>query len=84
MGPADAVDLLLEREDPDGRLTGNGRYEGYIKDLMDEMARLQGFKYRLLPPPPGTPQYGMKNNVTGRWSGVVGMVQSNVSPNQTG
>ncbi len=61
-------------------LTGNSRYEGFIKDLLQELAADLKFKYRILLPPDG--KYGAFDNATGRWSGMVGMLQNGVSRQQ--
>lgn len=58
-------------------LQGNDRFEGFVKDFMDEIARVKNFTYKL---------YLVKGNhlgghdhVTGKWSGIVADLLEGVS-----
>lgn len=59
------------RESPT-TLTGNERYEGYIVDLIDQIAKALDFKYELQIVEDG--RYGSSDN--GQWNGLIGEVQS--------
>jgi len=50
---------------------GNDGYEGFIKDLLEEISSVQGFTYELVLSVDN--KYGV--NSGGNWSGLVGMVQ---------
>lgn len=51
-------------------LTGNDRYEGFVKDFMDEIARVKNFTYKLVLVPGN--HHGNHDPVTGKWTGIVG------------
>lgn len=51
-------------------LHGNDRYQGYIIDLIKELANLLRFKYRIHLV--GDGKYGSFNETTGRWEGMIG------------
>jgi len=51
------------------QLTGNDRYEGYSKDLIDEISNILGFKYEFYIVADN--KYGSLNPVTGKWDGLV-------------
>jgi len=53
---------------------GNDGYEGFIKDLLEEISSVQGFTYELVLSVDN--KYGV--NSGGNWSGLVGMVQREV------
>ena len=53
---------------------GNDGYEGFIKDLLEEISNVQGFTYELVLSVDN--KYGV--NSGGNWSGLVGMVQREV------
>lgn len=50
---------------------GNAAYEGFIKDLLEEISTVQGFSYELILSVDN--KYGVDNG--GNWSGLVGMLQ---------
>ncbi|XP_054152427.1 glutamate receptor ionotropic, kainate 2-like [Oppia nitens] len=50
---------------------GNDRFEGYIVDLIDELSKLLGFKYKFKTVDDN--KYGAKNE-TGFWNGLIGEV----------
>ncbi len=49
----------------------NGMYEGYIVDLMNELAQIVGFRYRLVPVWDG--KFGYRKE-DGSWDGVIGEI----------
>ena len=53
---------------------GNAAYEGFIKDLLEEISTVQGFSYELILSVDN--KYGVDNG--GNWSGLVGMLQRGV------
>jgi hypothetical protein len=58
-------------------LTGNNRFEGFIKDLLDKISKSNDFKYRIQLSEDG--KYGTRDPNTGAWSGMIGMVTNDVS-----
>ena len=50
-------------------------YEGYMIDLIAEMAKLIGFKYSLVREPEN--RYGHRNK-DGSWDGIIGAVKNKV------
>ncbi|CAH1800045.1 unnamed protein product [Owenia fusiformis] len=58
----------MAKEDPDGILQGNDRFEGYCIDLLENIANHLKFNYTIIPVADG--QYGAQNK-DGEWSGVV-------------
>lgn len=54
-------------------LTGNDKYEGYCIDLMNELAKIVGFKYILMVR--NDTNYGKK--VEGKWVGIIGQMLAN-------
>lgn len=58
-------------------LTGNERYEGFVKDLMDDIARVKNFTYKL--ELVSDNHYGVHNPVTSKWSGMIGEIIEGVS-----
>jgi len=48
---------------------GNDRFEGYIVDLVDELSKMLGFKYKFKLVDDGA--YGIKND-SGAWNGLIG------------
>ena len=54
---------------------GAGGYKGYIADLLSELAALTGTTHEIELAPDG--RYGSYDNLTGRFNGVMGMVQRN-------
>ncbi|XP_074653192.1 glutamate receptor 2-like isoform X1 [Tubulanus polymorphus] len=53
-------------------LSGNSRYMGYIKDLMDEVSRVAGFNYSIYPDP--DEKYGHQISYNGTWDGMIGQL----------
>lgn len=60
----------LRRKEGYDILKGNDRYEGFIKDLLDEMVILVGFEYELTEVKGN--HLGKYDMETGRWDGVIG------------
>lgn len=58
-------------------LKGNDQFEGFGIDLIDELAKLLGFKYKFIIRQDKA--NGARNPVTGQWSGMIGDLQSGVS-----
>lgn len=52
------------------KLYGNDQYEGFGIDLIEEMAALTGFNYTFILQEDNS--NGVKNMITGRWSGMLG------------
>lgn len=50
-------------------LSGNDRYEGFIKDLLDKIAGLRSFTYELSIDPQN--HYGTYDPHTGKWNGMM-------------
>lgn len=55
---------------------GNDRYEGFVKDLMDNIARVKNFTYKLVLVPDN--HYGNHDPLTGKWSGMIGEILEGV------
>lgn len=69
---------LEYKEAKDGvKLSGNDQYEGFVKDFMDEIARVKGFQYKLYIAPDN--HQGNYDPVTGKWSGLIGEILEGVS-----
>ena len=51
--------------------TGPAKYYGYIKDLLDELARAVNFRYDLAEVPDGRYGYRQPN---GEWNGLIGQL----------
>lgn len=68
---------LREAVSNDIPLTGNDRYEGFIKDLMDEIARAKKFTYVLSVDPMN--HYGSYDPHTGKWDGMIGTLLGGVT-----
>lgn len=49
---------------------GNDRYEGFVKDFMDEISKLKNFTYKLYLVHGN--HHGTHDHVTGKWTGIVG------------
>ena len=59
----------MEREDTKGEtLKGNDRYEGFCIDLLNEISKMVGFDYIIVPVPDG--RYGVRQK-NGEWDGIV-------------
>ena len=56
---------------PNNIMNVNGLYEGFIVDLMNELASIVGFRFRLVPVYEG--QFGYRKP-DGSWDGVIGEV----------
>jgi len=50
-------------------------FEGFAYDLVEEMAKYNGFKFKFTT----NQDYGIMNHKTGKWSGMIGELQSMVS-----
>lgn len=50
-------------------LEGNDRYEGYSVDLIDDIAKILGFKYQFVPVADNA--RGSFNKITKKWNGLV-------------
>ena len=48
---------------------GNGRFEGFVIDVIDEVSQILGFKYVLQIV--GDSNYGNLNQETGEWNGMI-------------
>lgn len=69
---------LEYRKEVEGvKFTGNDRFEGFVKDFMDEIARVKGFQYRMYIAPDN--HQGHHDPVTGKWSGLVGEILEGVN-----
>lgn len=55
---------------PGDTTTQNDMYEGFSKDLMDEIARICGFRYNITT----SKEYGKENPETKQWNGIVGEI----------
>ena len=49
--------------------TGNDRFEGFCVDLLERVARANGFQYRIELAPEGL--FGTRDPKTGQWNGLV-------------
>lgn len=58
-------------------LTGNDRYEGYAIDLIKELSLMLGFSYTFIEQVDG--HYGIPDERTGKWDGMIGEVLNGVS-----
>lgn len=62
--------FLMVKKTPNGEVyEGNGRYEGYIVDLIYKISQIYNFKYVLELVPDG--QYGKLDKTTKKWDGLV-------------
>lgn len=50
-------------------------FEGFAYDLIEEVAKYNGFKFKFTT----NEDYGSPNRKTGKWSGMIGQLQSMVS-----
>ena len=60
---------MMRRKDLHNIKPGDHLYEGYLIDLMDEIAKQLKFKYQLYEPPDGF--YGAYNKKTKKWTGMI-------------
>lgn len=58
-------------------LVGNARYEGFVKDLMDNIARVKNFTYKLVLVHDN--HYGNHDPISGKWNGIIGEILEGVS-----
>ncbi|XP_071541830.1 glutamate receptor ionotropic, kainate 2-like isoform X7 [Panulirus ornatus] len=56
-------------------LTGNSRYEGFCVDMLERIAAIMGFRYKIRVSPSRT--YGIQDPDTGEWNGIVRELQDN-------
>lgn len=68
---------FLREVQPSEGLTGNDRYEGFSKDLMNAIASRMNFKYTLVLVKDKS--YGIIDKVTGKWNGMVREILDRVS-----
>lgn len=61
------------------QLYGNEQYEGFGIDLIEEMAVLTGFNYTFILQE--DKKNGVKDPVTGKWSGMIGKLIDGVTNN---
>lgn len=70
--------LFTNRQAEDGEyFEGNARYEGYSKDLIENIAKILNFNYRIELVPDG--KYGSLNKETKKWDGLVKHLLDRVS-----
>jgi len=65
-------DPFIMQKNSTHELKGNNRYEGYVIDLVDELAKELDFRYQIEIVKDGS--YGSIDNVTGKWNGMIGEV----------
>lgn len=58
-------------------LTGNDQYEGFVIDLIHEIALLEGFNYTFIRNPDD--KNGDYNETTKTWNGMIGDILSGVN-----
>lgn len=64
----------MERESSTS-LIGNDRYEGFAIDIIHLCSEILGFNYTFQV----ESDYGSKNEITGKWSGMLGKIMADVS-----
>ena len=57
------------RDDPNGTLTGNARFEGFCVDLLAEVSKILHFNYALKLVEDG--KYGAPVGSKGEWNGMI-------------
>ncbi len=67
----------MMNNDEDPAATGNGRFKGFLKDVLDEIADRANFSYALYLAPDG--KFGTFNERTQSWTGMIGEVITGVS-----
>uniref|UniRef100_A0A646QE29 Kainate2 n=1 Tax=Hemiscolopendra marginata TaxID=943146 RepID=A0A646QE29_9MYRI len=72
----EGLPYFTEKKDP-AVLTGNDRYEGYVVDLMKELAKILNFTFEIYDTP-GSSKYGSLN-ASGLWDGMIGEIIYNKS-----
>ena len=60
---------MMLKEDPNGELTGNAKFEGYCVDLLEELAKILKFNYSIHLV--GDGKYGAPEGPTKDWTGMV-------------
>lgn len=68
---------FLQRVVSNVTLSGNDQFEGFAKDLIDEIAKLKNFTYVLDVVPDCKP--GHHDPTTDKWNGLVGMILDGVN-----
>ena len=68
---------FMLKESPD-RLEGNDRFEGFGKDIIDEVSKLLGFNYIFQEV--GDGKHGNMNPATGEWNGMIRELMDGVIP----
>ncbi|CAG0878616.1 unnamed protein product [Darwinula stevensoni] len=63
---------------PEKSYAGNARFYGFCVDLLGEVAKMVGFRFRLELVPDGV--YGVKNPFTGEWNGIVRQLMTREIP----
>jgi ionotropic glutamate receptor len=58
------------------RLEGNARFEGYSMDLITEVSKIIGFKFKFELVPDG--RYGSYNPITKKWDGLIKQILDRV------
>lgn len=66
-------------KDTSVELTGNDRFEGYAIDLIEELSTILNFDYEIILQHDGN--YGIHNNETKRWDGMIGKIIAGVIRN---
>ena len=61
--------MVRKKPDDDRQLTGNDQFEGYCAELVQELAQMVGFNYKLQLVADG--KYGAEDK-DGNWNGMVG------------
>lgn len=61
----------------DSNVTGEVRYEGFCIDMLESISKMAGFQYVIRPNPNRV--YGIKNEKTGEWNGIVKELMEHVS-----
>lgn len=60
----------------DPKATGNDRFQGYTKDLMDLISAELGVEYEMKLVADG--RYGSRDSTSGKWNGMIGELLSHV------
>ena len=70
--------MMLKKAEPGETLEGNDKYEGFCKDLADEIASMLSIKYKIVPVKDGA--YGTEDpTAPGGYNGMVGELIRHVS-----
>nr|XP_053636465.1 glutamate receptor ionotropic, kainate 2-like isoform X4 [Cherax quadricarinatus] len=65
--------VMLKKDE--ATLEGNDRYKGFCVDMLEHIATMIGFQYKIQVSPSRT--YGIQDPVTGEWNGIVRELQDN-------